>query len=109
MKWEKTGKLIRQDATIISYENGGPYRIESRKVHIPHANGRSGTWDHTSYFVIIGENDLKEFMTLKDAKQFVERMESNELAEDSHLRAWMKERSGGEEDGRADQGTDGHL
>lgn len=41
-------------------------RIESRKRNIPHAGGRSGTWQHTSFFVIV------EKTTLRDAKELAE-------------------------------------
>ena len=75
--WQKSGKIIRHDGTIIIYENGGPYTIESRKRHIPHAN-RSGTWDHTSYFVLKNGNELIEKFSLKDAKDFAERVTRND-------------------------------
>ena len=71
--WMKSGKIIRHDVTIIFYECADvPYTIESRKRHIPHANG-SGTWDHTSYFVISPEGkEIRICTTLKDAKDYVE-------------------------------------
>ena len=74
-KWKRAGKLIRHDGTYIVYENGGPFQIESRKKHIPHANGYPGTWDHTSYFVIRDGEVLKECSTLKDAKECVKKLE----------------------------------
>lgn len=73
IKWTKGGKLIRQDMTINIYYYGETgYTVESRKKSIPHANGRSGTWEHTSYFVVKDSKDVKEFQTLKDAKDYVE-------------------------------------
>ena len=72
--WQKSGKIIRHDGTYILYENGGPFQIESRRKQIPHANG-SGTWEHTSYFVIRDGEDLKECFTLKDAKEYVKKLE----------------------------------
>lgn len=73
MTWKKTGKRIGPDGTTISYELPGcPMRIESRKRHIPHAN-RSGTWEHTSYFVLRGEEVIAEKQTLADAKILAER------------------------------------
>jgi hypothetical protein len=45
--------------------------VESRKKSIPHANGRSGTWEHTSYFVVKDGKDIKECYRLKDAQDFV--------------------------------------
>lgn len=74
-KWQKAGKIIRHDGTYILYENGGPFQIESRRKQIPHANGYPGTWEHTSYFVIRDGADLKECSTLKDAKEYVKKLE----------------------------------
>lgn len=72
MKWVKAGKTINTKGTTIIYEleNTG-YSIESRKRHIPHANGRSGTWDHTSYFVLKSGKELIEKYSLRDAKEYV--------------------------------------
>jgi hypothetical protein len=73
--WQKSGKIIRHDVTVIFYECADvPYTIESRRKQIPHANG-SGTWDHTSYFVIRDGEDLNECFTLKDAKEYVKKLE----------------------------------
>lgn len=72
IKWTKGGKLIRQDMTINIYYYGETgYTVESRKKQIPHANGRSGTWEHTTYFVVKDGEDVKEFWTLKDAQAYV--------------------------------------
>lgn len=71
--WKKSGKIIRHDATVICYECADvPYIIESRKKQISHANGYPGTWEHTSYFVVRDGEDVREFQTLKDAKDYVE-------------------------------------
>lgn len=71
MTWAKTGRVISQDGTTIIYtdlqETG--LTIESRKRHIPHANG-SGTWDHTSYWVLRDGEELNECYTLKAAKEW---------------------------------------
>ena len=73
INWIKTGRVItREGTTIIYYGEGTPYDIESRKRHIPHANG-SGTWDHTSYVVLQGEKELVEKQTLRDAKEWVQK------------------------------------
>ena len=75
MIWRKVGKMISAEGTDITYqailhgENLNLY-IESRKRHIPHANG-IGTWDHTSYFVT-QDNELVEKMSLRDAKESAE-------------------------------------
>lgn len=72
IKWTKGGKLIRQDMTINIYYYGETgYTVESRKKQIPHANGRAGTWEHTTYFVVKDGEDVKEFWTLKDAQVYV--------------------------------------
>lgn len=72
IKWTKGGKLIRQDMTINIYYYGETgYTVESRKKQIPHANGRPGTWEHTTYFVVKDGEDVKEFWTLKDAQAYV--------------------------------------
>lgn len=71
--WKKSGKIIRHDVTAIVYEcDAVPYTIESRKKQIPHTNGYPGTWEHTTYFVVEDGEDVREFQTLKDAKDYVE-------------------------------------
>ncbi len=72
MKWEKVGKRIGVEGTTITYrlQNAPQYEIESRKRHIPHANG-SGTWDHTTYVVLYHGLKVEEKMTLKAAKDYV--------------------------------------
>lgn len=72
IKWIKGGKLIRHDMTINIYYYGETgYTVESRKKQIPHANGRAGTWEHTTYFVVKDGEDVKEFYALKDAQAYV--------------------------------------
>lgn len=71
IEWKKTGKTVSDEGTTISYSSGTAYTIESRKRHIPHANG-IGTWDHTTYFVMKDGAEVKEFYRLKDAKEFAE-------------------------------------
>ena len=74
LRWVKKSKTINSEGTTIVYAAPGtPFTIESRKRHIPHANG-NGTWDHTSYFVMDGANELIEKQSLKDAKEYVENM-----------------------------------
>lgn len=73
MVWEKLSKSVRNDGTTITYgAKDSPFIIQSRKRHIPHANGRSGTWDHTTYVVMCRGFDVKTFYALKDAKEWVE-------------------------------------
>lgn len=73
MSWIKIGKAISAEGTTITYVlPGTSYSIESRRRHIPHAGGRSGTWDHTSYFVLSDGEEVIERYTLADAKAFAE-------------------------------------
>ena len=73
MKWNKISKSVNSKETTITYECDAlrGITIESRKRHIPHAN-RAGTWDHTSYFVMKGGEDLCEKWSLADAKEWAE-------------------------------------
>lgn len=72
--WAKTGRTVGPDGTTITYtdlrETG--LTIESRKRHIPHANG-SGTWDHTTYWVLRDGEELAEHWTLAGAKVWADR------------------------------------
>ena len=70
--WEKLGTEVNEEGTTITYVTpDSDMWIQSRKRHIPHAN-RSGTWDHTFYFVMRLGVDVEYFATLKDAKAYVE-------------------------------------
>lgn len=72
MNWVKTGRTVNAEGTTITYAaQGTGITIESRKRHIPHANG-VGTWDHTSYWILKDGKELKEKMTLTDAKEYAE-------------------------------------
>ncbi len=74
IRWVKTGREVSSEGSTTYYEGvGTPYGIESRKRHIPHAN-RSGTWDHTSYFVMKDGEEIKERYTLKEAKTYAEEL-----------------------------------
>lgn len=73
LKWERMAKEVTEAGTTIVYNAVGcPLEIQSRKRHIPHANG-CGTWDHTTYYVMFNGYDLKEFYSLKDAKEYAEK------------------------------------
>lgn len=73
LKWVKTGRRVANEGTTTTYSAPGtPYTIESRKRHIPHAGGRPGTWDHTSFFVLRNGEELKEKYSLKDAKEYAD-------------------------------------
>lgn len=74
MNWIKTGRTVSTEGTTVTYElSGTPYTVESRKRHIPHAGVRSGTWDHTSYFVLNNGEEVIEKYSLADAKAFAEK------------------------------------
>lgn len=72
--WAKTGRTVAPEGTTVTYtdlrETG--LTIESRKRHIPHANG-SGTWDHTTYWVLRDGKELAEHWTLAGAKVWADR------------------------------------
>lgn len=71
-KWVKISKTVNMEGTTITYAGlGTDLTIESRKRHIPHANG-SGTWDHTTYWVMRDGKEVKERYSLADAKEFAE-------------------------------------
>lgn len=78
--WEKTRRVVDSEGTTNTYTGKGTdLTIESRKRRIPHAGGRSGTWNHTSFFVLRNGEELAEKYSLKDAKEFAETVrESNE-------------------------------
>lgn len=70
--WEKIGKNVNSEGATITYKGEGTsLLIQSRKRHIPHANG-VGTWDHTTYWVLDNGKEVKQLYTLKDAKEFAE-------------------------------------
>lgn len=72
LKWEKIERSVSSEGTTITYRGAGTNLIvQSRKRHIPHANG-IGTWDHTSYFVLLDGKELIEKNSLTDAKKFAE-------------------------------------
>lgn len=75
MKWEKVEKTVNSEGTTITYAADGTGKmllIQSRKRHIPHANGL-GTWDHTTFHVIIEGKEIKTLQSLRDAKDYAER------------------------------------
>lgn len=74
MNWIKTKKISNEEGTTIEYQaaEDPAITIESRKRHIPHAGGRSGTWDHTTYFILIKGEEYVEKYSLADAKKFAE-------------------------------------
>ena len=70
--WIRIKKSVTEEGTTITYASSeANAHIESRKRHIPHANG-AGTWDHTSYFVVKRGKELKECQSLSDVKEFAE-------------------------------------
>lgn len=79
--WKRTGRIVsREGTTIIYHAVGKGIEIESRKRHIPHANG-VGTWDHTTYWVKLDGKDIIEKYSLADAKEYAEQMEAKDQYE----------------------------
>ena len=79
--WNKTMVTVTRDGEkTIQYTAAGEPRltIESRLRHIPHANG-SGTWDHTTYWVMWNGVDIKERHTLRDAKAYAEELAATKI------------------------------
>jgi len=77
IRWIKAGKTANAEGTTIEYQladTAAPITIESRKRHIPHANGRAGTWDHTTYHVLYNEVEVQQRYSLRDAKAYAERL-----------------------------------
>ena len=75
IKWIKTGHAVSGEGTTIEYSvKNTNVTIESRKRHIPHAGGRTGFWDHTTYFVLKDGQDVMEKYSLRDAKEYAENM-----------------------------------
>ncbi len=78
MKWEKVRTTINLDGKTIVYQaDGTEMKIKSRRRQIPHANG-VGTWEHTSYFIVAGGKELAEKQSLKDAKEYAEKLARKE-------------------------------
>ena len=70
--WTKIGKTVSATGTTITYVGRNTLlSIESRKRHIPHANGE-GTWDHTTYVVLRKGEELKTCHSLREAKEYAE-------------------------------------
>lgn len=75
--WKRTGRIVSKEGTATIYHAAGKgIEIESRKRHIPHANG-IGTWDHTTYWVKLDGKDVIEKHSLADAKEYAEQLEAN--------------------------------
>ena len=74
IEWKRTGREAGEngESTTFYEADGGWFRIESRKRAIPHAGGRPGYWMHTSYWLIDGHGNEKEYYSLKDAKEAAE-------------------------------------
>ena len=74
-KWIKEGRTVSPKGTTITYRYVGTmYTVESRKRQIPHANG-DGFWEYTSYFILYDGKQLIEKHSLKDAKEYAERLD----------------------------------
>lgn len=74
MVWSIIARWVDKDGSTTKYKlHGTGITIESRRRHIPHANG-IGTWDHTSYWVLCDGVELKEKQRLMDAKEWAEKL-----------------------------------
>ena len=72
IEWKKIRKTQDVEGTKITYAGDGtPLQIVSWKRGIPHAS-RAGTWDYTSYLVMLGLTQLKELHRMADAKEWAE-------------------------------------
>ena len=79
MIWEKIDRTVNREGTTITYRlKGTEILVQSRKRHIPHANG-SGTWDHTSYFVLDHGEEIAEKWRLEDVKKYAEAARETQL------------------------------
>ena len=79
MIWEKIDRTVNREGTTITYRlKGTEILVQSRKRHIPHANG-GGTWDHTSYFVLDHGEEIAEKWRLEDAKKYAEAARETQL------------------------------
>ena len=81
MVWERIGTNINSEGTTITYAVKGQGKrvlVQSRRRHIPHANGNGymgkTTWDHTSYFVLKDGEEVKETWRLSEAKAYAEEL-----------------------------------
>ena len=74
--WEKIERTVNSEGTTITYRLKGTNMIvQSRLRHIPHAGGRAGTWDSTSYYVLNNGVEVDpQFWRLQDAKECAERL-----------------------------------
>lgn len=72
MKLEKIARTVHGDGSSEIRYRYGSHEIESRKKAIPHANGNSGVWFHTTFFLIRPDGTEKEYWSLADAKKSAE-------------------------------------
>lgn len=80
IEWKRTGKTVNEEGTTNTYSAAGTaYTIESRKRHIPHAGGRSGTWDLTTYHILKDGVEVGKQYSLTDAKYLAETMIEEEM------------------------------
>ncbi len=74
MKWEKVEEMINREGKTITYKCGDPdVWVESRRRHIPHANG-VGTWDHTTYAVLYKGKMVADLQRMSLAKSYAEQI-----------------------------------
>ena len=75
LTWMRIRRAVSEEGTTVTYATAEEvgYTIESRKRHIPHANGE-GFWDHTTYWVLKDGKEVIERYSLKDAKEYAEEL-----------------------------------
>jgi len=75
MGWKKISKREGPEGRTIVYENEEHplIKIESRLRHIPHKKC-GGTYDHTSYFVLLSGTEKVEKMSLRSAQEYAEKL-----------------------------------
>lgn len=81
IEWKKIEKRVGPEGTTVIYHPANIeafLTIESRKRHIPHANG-IGTWDHTTYHILRDGVEVGKQYSLSDAKYLAENMIEEEL------------------------------
>ena len=77
MEWEKIGKKVTAEGTVITYRAQDPMvTVESRKIEIPRAigSGKGGSWAHTTFVVLVAGTPVHECGTLAAAKAYAEKM-----------------------------------
>lgn len=81
-KWALVGKTYKGNGDRALRYECGDMAIESRKIAIPRAGGRGGSWFYTSYWLFLPDGTEKEYHTMKDAKAAGEAALEEEVRKD---------------------------